>query len=213
MNYEFHPLVQFDQDALDHLYKEAFGYKNDGTFVEVGGYDGNTYSHTVGLAKMGWRGVFVEPDPRLFAQLAANHIHSPRISMHRAACGRYGSVDVTMHQDEFSCCGSTLNPDVCKNDHPFITQLRTLDSILRFEQIGYGFDLLSIDVEFAECEVLSGFTLKDWMPRMVIIELCEMHDEPKHTWAKPARDMAYGLFPPAGYRVVHVDMINTIFVR
>lgn len=210
--YVFGPDVQFDPVALNRMYQEAFGLKNNGSFVEVGAYDGYSYSHTWGLACIGWRGVYIEPIPELFALCAKNHANSPKVTMHRCVAGRHSQADCTIHVDPNCCCGSTLNPNVCKDDKPFVTQQRSLDNILAFEQIPYGFDLLSIDVEFAEMEVLAGFDLKRWMPRMIIIELCEKHDEPKHTWAAPARNYCEAEFPKLGYRKVYADMINTIFV-
>jgi hypothetical protein len=48
--------------------------------------------------------------------------------------------------------------------------VRTLDDILTEARAPVGFDLLSIDVEGHELEVLGGFDLARWQPRLVLLE-------------------------------------------
>ena len=48
--------------------------------------------------------------------------------------------------------------------------MRTLDDILIEARAPVGFDFLSIDVEGHELEVLSGFDLARWRPRLVLLE-------------------------------------------
>jgi FkbM family methyltransferase len=212
VSYTFGPEVQFDPADLDRMFQECFGYKTDGTFVEVGAYDGKTYSHTWGLAELGWTGVYVEPVPALAARCTENHANHPDIVTIQAAIGETWGVE-DLFIDEFSCCGSTLNPEVCKTPKKIKVPVMPLDSLLAKTMILPGFDLLSIDVEFGEVGVLKGFTLGRWLPKMIIIELCEKHDEPKHSMAQAARDMCADLMPQHQYRQIYADWINTIFVR
>src|SRR5438093_11350898 len=48
--------------------------------------------------------------------------------------------------------------------------VRTLDDILFEARAPKGFDFLSIDVEGHELEVLSGFDLGRWRPRLILLE-------------------------------------------
>lgn len=210
--YDFGPEVQFNHVELDKIFQDAFDCKKGGTFVEVGAYDGKTYSHTYGLAMLGWRGVYVEPVPELSERCIANHKDHPNVTVCQCAAGRF-NLPATLHIDENSVCGSTLALDVCKDPKEITVPVRTLDSILEENEINPSFDLLSIDVEFGEMEVLTGFTLGRWMPKMIIIELCEHHPEPKHTWAKPARDYCEKEFPQLGYRKIYSDCLNNIYVH
>ena len=43
------------------------------TFLDIGAFDGVTYSNTRALALAGWKGVLVEPSPRNFAALRENY--------------------------------------------------------------------------------------------------------------------------------------------
>lgn len=212
MTYEFDGLVQFDPAALDKMYQDCFGYKVGGTFVEVGAYDGLTYSHTVGLARLGWRGVYIEPRPDLAAKCLINHAEDDNVTVVPAAAGSFngwGNIWI----DDNAVCGSTGNHGAAPNGRLKRVQVRTLDTILNLEGIFPHFDLLSLDVEFNEVEVLKGFNLRYWNPKMMIIECCEKHPEPKHTWAAPLRQYCEDEFPTLGYRKIYADAINSIFVR
>src|SRR5947209_8265810 len=58
---------------LADIYMQHFGYKTNGTFVEVGAYDGESISNTVFLADIGWEGVYVEPIPEHARQAEIRH--------------------------------------------------------------------------------------------------------------------------------------------
>lgn len=60
-------------DNISELYEVFLSTKLDGTFVEVGAFDGYTFSNTWGLAQRGWRGIYVEPIPKYANQCRKNH--------------------------------------------------------------------------------------------------------------------------------------------
>jgi FkbM family methyltransferase len=60
---------QADQDLLAYLY---FKGRRTGFFLDIGAYDGKTYSNTYVLEQVGWKGICLEPLPDLFAQLRRN---------------------------------------------------------------------------------------------------------------------------------------------
>jgi len=68
--------------------------------------------------------------------------------------------------------------------------IRTLDGILEEAKAPAGFDFLSIDVEGHEIEVLRGFDIGRWRPRLILIE-DHVGDLAKHRFLKSA-----------GYRLV-----------
>jgi FkbM family methyltransferase len=58
------------QDLLIH---QLLGRKENGTFVDIGANDGVTINNTVYLErKFGWKGIAVEPIPKVFEQLSKN---------------------------------------------------------------------------------------------------------------------------------------------
>ena len=66
--------IYFGQSGQDKfLHKEIFKEKRNGIFVEIGAYDGITYSNTYFFEKnYGWKGVCIEPINERFAQLINN---------------------------------------------------------------------------------------------------------------------------------------------
>lgn len=50
-----------------------------GRFLDVGAYDGKTFSNTLALAERGWGGVCVEPSPQSFAALKVLHRDRPNV--------------------------------------------------------------------------------------------------------------------------------------
>ena len=46
---------------LDSIFLKYFGYPSKGFFVEVGAFDGESFSNTCCLADHGWNGIYIEP--------------------------------------------------------------------------------------------------------------------------------------------------------
>jgi hypothetical protein len=63
----------FSQVGQDRFLFENFFYgKRNGTFVDIGAYDGEKFSNSLFFERyMGWHGLCVEPLPSAFARLAA----------------------------------------------------------------------------------------------------------------------------------------------
>jgi Methyltransferase FkbM domain len=89
---------------------------------------------------------------------------------------------------------------------------RTLESVLEEQKIEPGFDLLVVDVEGAESDVFNSFDLSRWRPRMMIVELEDLHrDFAAHEEiAGEARTLRRKIMA-VGYVPVYVDQINTVF--
>ena len=56
-----------------------------GNFLDIGAYDGKTFSNTLRLVELGWSGVCVEPDPTSFAALSKLHATNDKIRLVNAA--------------------------------------------------------------------------------------------------------------------------------
>jgi FkbM family methyltransferase len=149
---------------------EYFGKRRDGFFVEVGANDPKNGSQTWLLEQQGWRGVLVEPQSALYEKLVEVRKNS---KVHRAACGapeKRGKA--TLHlatHDGFATMQlqeDSLGINFCGTE---TVDLVTLDDILAKEG-GPKVDFLSIDVEGFELDVLSGFSLENVRPALVLME-------------------------------------------
>lgn len=207
MNYTFAPNCQIPADKLNAIYKEAFGEKTDGSFVEVGASNGQDYSNTCGLADLGWYGVYVEPVKELAEKCRKRH---PQHCTWNGAVGAYdGTQEMQLIKDWGTAtfnrkAALSISSDIVS----FLTDVEKLNTLLNNHFFRPGFDLLVIDVDFGEIEVLKGFTIADWKPKLVIIEL---HEESQHPLSEEVRQFALPYFAEAGYANIYRDGINTIF--
>ena len=60
---------------LDKLYSKVFGDRI-GTFLEIGAFDGETFSNTSFLADNGWEGYYFEPLQEIAVECAMRHINN-----------------------------------------------------------------------------------------------------------------------------------------
>ena len=62
-----------------------FGDKTDGTFIDVGAFDGCAFSNTLRLIELGWSGVLAEPSPGPFHAMFNRHRSNPKLHLVNAA--------------------------------------------------------------------------------------------------------------------------------
>ena len=62
---QYHSQCGQDQFIRENFFPD----KNDGVFVDVGAYDGTTFSNTLFFERLGWAGLCVEPLPDAFEKL------------------------------------------------------------------------------------------------------------------------------------------------
>ena len=61
---------QFGQDQFVH--KTFFQEKTKGYFVDIGAHDGVTFSNSKFFEELGWEGICIEPNPKVFPILENN---------------------------------------------------------------------------------------------------------------------------------------------
>jgi FkbM family methyltransferase len=205
---------------IGEKYEELFGCRSMGTFVEVGAYDGVSFSNTSFLADLGWRGIYFEPVPEFAALCALRHIGNHVAVMPYAVGARPAQVDLHL--------GGTLTTTSARqvevyNQIPWaqgnhigavisVPQLR-LDFALDLAKYPHDFDLLVVDVEGAEAAVFEGLDSR-WRPRVMIVEIEDEH--PDLAKFEDVRERAVALrqtIASRGYKEFYRDAINTIFTR
>lgn len=217
---------------LNHLYTSQFGedrilwkvfrHRPHGYFIEVGAYDGVTLSNTYFLEQMGWCGLLIEPI-RPLCEKAANA--RPRSRVIHAACSRPGmprTARFTVTQNvpvlSFLRADDEHRHRCLREGAQFIeidVPVLTLDEVLMHERAhpspsgspwvanrGWSIDLVSIDTEGCELDVLDGFNLERYRPRILLIE----NDRPSGNEIEP-------YLARRGYRKFHRCQINDFYVR
>lgn len=184
---------------LGDFYEQVFGKgKRDGRFVEVGAFDGIIYSNVWGLAMMGWKGIAIEPMPENYNKLFELYLRFPNVVIEPIACSEFGTDSLVMFSERE---GSRLQELQNPRGVPVMTvPAEPLDSILKRHQWEDDFELLVIDTEGHEENVLKGFSMEVWKPKLVIIEMC---------WR---REQLYEYFKTS-YDILSEDGLNTLFLR
>ena len=159
----------FPDTAEEALKAEFFGAARSGFFVEVGANEPQHGSQTWPLEQIGWTGVLVEPQPDLAAQLR----QSRKARVVAAACSSPENAGGAMTL-YLSGPHSSLQPELAvarSISHGTIdVPTRTLDDILVEAGAPTPIDFVSIDVEGHEVDVLRGFDIVRWRPRLILVE-------------------------------------------
>ena len=144
-------------------------------FLDIGAYDGMNYSNTLRLLELGWRGVLVEPSPVNFLNLennlkdkeiptsqyqlinsavVPNYFKKSTVFFEAVHSNGYGSAVSSFsnnHIEDFVEMAdiTEINPTSVKIEH--ISDF--------FNQVGYDFNFITIDVEGLNYELLLSV---DW---------------------------------------------------
>ncbi len=167
---------QFGEDVAAW---DILGKPLDGFFIEVGAFDGVSYSTTYALEAIGWKGLLVEPIPAR-AEVCRKNRPNSRV-VHSALGGPKSPREVTFNVVEDEYGGMLSYADGLSQGH-HVDQVNaagskkvsvrvpvtTLDSLL--EGHTGPIDLATIDVEGAEIGLLEGFDIARWKPRVMMIE-------------------------------------------
>lgn len=164
------------QYGEDMLAWEMLGKPLDGCIVEAGAFDGKSLSVSYAFDSMGWHCVLVEPIPEVYSALVTNRLYAStiRCALGATDCG-YVEFDIVDGAGMFS--GATSNHKIDerlsasrKEKRRIAVEQLTLDTVLEKSHVTDRVDVAVIDVEGGECEVLKGFDMERWRPRVVIIE-------------------------------------------
>lgn len=204
---------------LESIYKEYFGSRFKGTFVEVGAYDGESFSNTSFLADIGWEGLYIEPVFEYYAKCVDRHRNN-NVKVINCSIGSIeqevnfykGGALSTSNKDHLNAFNqiewskSQIFSEIkCK-------QYR-LESILNQNKILPFFDLLVVDVEGSEEDIFNSFDLNYWKPKMIIVELIDHHEDFKlYSDCVNSHKKIRNNILNSNYMELHRDQINTIFI-
>jgi FkbM family methyltransferase len=159
----------FPGDMEEPLKEEFFSTTPAGFFVDVGANEPKDGSQTWALEQRGWNGVLVEPQPDLADRLRRER----RAIVFAVACSSPQNAGKTLTL-YLAGIQSSLKPDFyaagMQRAGTCEVPTMTLDRVLQDAGAPRAVDFVSIDVEGHDIEVLDGFTLSRWRPRLLLIE-------------------------------------------
>lgn len=194
----------------------------NGQFVEIGGYDGESWSNTSFLADQGWRGVYVEPIPEFARRIRLRHLFN-KVTVERVAVGneekeiaiaQMGSLTTVNAATEQAYESIEWAKGATEAKKKVVVPMRTLETVLGRNHVPLDFELLVVDVEGAEEPIIDGLLASRWRPRVIIVELVDRHaDFADHAEIVGSHAAVRARTRAAGYTEHFSDLINTIFVR
>lgn len=175
---------QLKQDEIIHFYFKLFPERNK-TFIDVGAFDGISFSNTFFFFKQGWNGICIEPAKKNFNKLHELYKGSSIHTVRAAATDFEGQLTLNVatipwERDWGSDVSSTTDntkkrfPEYEWNEE--IVLAKTLNTIIKDSPIS-DFDYLSIDVEGHELEVLKGLDLTKYQPQIILVEYSSKPDK------------------------------------
>jgi len=181
-------------------------FKNQqGSFLDIGAYDGKDLSNTRALMELGWAGVCFEPNPDVFEKLCYNCLDFRNVYCYELAVG---TIDGTFSLNSNDTYYSTLvDSEMSRWEgkfefKPIECEVITFDSFMTTCPI-QTFDFISIDCEGIDYDILKQINLDLVECRMVCVE----------TNGKETQKYIDYISKFEGFRVVHVNAENLIMAR
>jgi len=146
-----------------------------GTFLDIGAYDGITFSNTYELVKRGWKGIMVEASPRTFIKLQDNVKEFKNNLTLVNACIVSDDQKLVEFYDNIQATATHNLPNVekWKEQTPFdMIAVMTCHHKTLLEKVGHMYDFVNIDVEGSSTDLF--MCLYDELPDVRI--WCVEHD-------------------------------------
>jgi|TARA_B100000073_G_scaffold80349_1_gene61154 FkbM family methyltransferase len=163
------------QIGADLICLHRLNYKQDGYFVEFGGYDGIAHSNTLLLEEyFNWTGILAEASRNFFSELTKNRpncrLENSCITGTSKSHSRFVEcIDGELStQAKYLKQGSLAERRVKKKTYDVPTL--SLKDLLDKHSAPRHIDFLSIDVEGGETEILEGFDFSSYSFSMIAVE-------------------------------------------
>ncbi len=191
-----------------------------GLLIDVGAYDGVTFSNSRRLIELGWSAVLVEPEPTAFSALESLYADNPRVTLVRAALAeRPGEIELLAARQtaDHHALFTTTNPreaEAAAIRHDAAFDTHTCPAITwteLFKRCGRDAHFISIDAEGTSVDRLLELDLHAMASlRLLCVEqdflLCGVPD-PAST-RRAVRHAANAFF-----QLIHRTPENLLFAR
>ena len=170
---------QHQQDAI--AMQQFFPGKRDGVFVEIGAHDGRDYTNTLLLEELGWTGMLIEANPKVYEMLVVNRPNS--INVFGAAYNRDGTIDFRQldgYTQMLSGIVESVEPQHVQRMQEEMAVMGGSEQIVSvpcfeitslLERHGLvSIDYMSIDVEGAELQILGSLDFSRVSVKVLQIE-------------------------------------------
>ena len=174
---------QIFQDLFAYFFSD---YQKKGTFIEIGGGNGEDLSNTYILEKkFKWKGVICEPDSRLHENILAKR----KCFLEIKPISKFHNENIYFHFKGLYDSYSSYKYS------PFRKVLKSisLNNLIKKYQLGKNINYISIDTEGNELDIIKNFNFKKYNVKIFTIE---------HNFRKTVREKIYKILIKNNYKRV-----------
>lgn len=169
--------MRYSQNNEQDIILEHFKNKPTGRFLDIGAYDGKTFSNTLALVENGWTGLCIEPSPSVFCGLLKLHGDNPNVTLINAALSDKREL-IPFYDCGGDAVSSTSTEHVKKWSAANLKftkfNLITFPLSDLFAAYGYAFDFINLDVEGKSADLFFALPLDLLAPNVSCF--CIEHD-------------------------------------
>ena len=168
--------ISYSYGSVDLLLEHIFKNQSHGFYIDVGCQHPVMNNNTYLLYKKGWNGINIDLDKKNIDLF--NFYRKRDLNINFAISSREGERDLFFYHDKSAI--NTVEKSVANYQRAQVKEIKkvktkTLNSIIENSKSNnLTIDFVSIDVEGHELDVIKGFDLKKYKPKVVIIEFLDL---------------------------------------
>ena len=211
--------IYFSFSGVDLILQNIFMKQNDGLYIDVGCQHPIKNNNTYLLYKKGWKGINVDLDKdniKLF-----NSARPEDYNVNKALSSEIKNVELYFYHKRSPI--NTIDKKTSEFQKAKVSSIRnittdTLNNIISNTKYkDCCIDLLSIDVEGHELQVLKGFNLTKYRPKVIVVEYLDLNVsklEIKNLTLKDVIDSEiYKYLSSNGYILVNSIYCDLVFIN
>ena len=168
---KFKPRLAYSHWGIDLIITKLLNSKNNGIYIDVGCHHPFLNNHTYLLHKSGWEGINIDVDYSSIDMF--NFFRKSDVNIQTAVTDHKGEVDLFFYHNR--AAKNTISKEFgsdAKEKKKINSD--TLNNIIENSKFKNSkIDFVSIDVEGNEMNVLNGFNLKKYKPKLILLEFIQ----------------------------------------
>ena len=165
---KFKPRLAYSHWGIDLIIIKLLNSKNKGIYIDVGCHHPFLNNHSYLLHKSGWEGINIDIDYNSIDMF--NFFRKSDVNIQTAVTDHKGEVDLFFYHNR--AAKNTISKEFgsdAKEQKKINSD--TLNNIIENSKFKNSkIDFVSIDVEGNEMNVLNGFNLKKYKPKLILLE-------------------------------------------
>ena len=165
---KFKPRLAYSHWGIDLIITKLLNSKNKGIYIDVGCHHPFLNNHSYLLYKSGWEGINIDIDYNSIDMF--NFFRKSDVNIQTAVTNHKGEVDLYFYHNR--AAKNTISKEFGSNaKEKKKINSDTLNNIIENSKFKNSkIDFVSIDVEGNEMNVLNGFNLKKYKPKLILLE-------------------------------------------